>query len=422
MKSKFWTHENRAVVLLALAFGFVFFDRNALNFLTPLLVADLQLSNFEVGMLSSGLSLTWAISGFLLGMVADATGKRRVFLIATVFIFSLCSFVSGMAVSFLTLLACRMAMGLAEGPILPISQSMMMAESSDKRRGLNMGILQTLGAALIGGFAAPLFLVAIGESQGWRVAFCVAGVPGIVLSLLMMKWLREPPSLNNPSRVSTSSSRPPVLWMLKQRNMWLCVLISCCMVAWMVLGWTFLPLYYTKVRQLSGGQMSLVMAALGVAAALFGAFVGPGLSDRIGRKPVVIVLCLLGALTPLSAVYFEGSFPMLVALAFLGWAGAGAMPLVMATIPAETLPVRYVATAIGLTQGIGEIIGGVFAPVIAGRLADQQSLVAPMQIEAGLAIAAAVLAVFLVESAPRRVGSTVMEPMLGGVANGRSAV
>jgi sugar phosphate permease len=77
MGKRFWTPENRAVVMLSLAFGFVFFDRNALNFLTPFFAPEMGLSNTQIGLLSSGLSLTWAVSGFMLGLWADASGRRK---------------------------------------------------------------------------------------------------------------------------------------------------------------------------------------------------------------------------------------------------------------------------------------------------------------------------------------------------------
>jgi MFS transporter, ACS family, hexuronate transporter len=44
------------MVLLSLAFGFVFFDRNALNFLSPLVADELHLSNTHLGIISAGLS------------------------------------------------------------------------------------------------------------------------------------------------------------------------------------------------------------------------------------------------------------------------------------------------------------------------------------------------------------------------------
>src|SRR5204863_408921 len=82
-----------------------------------------------------------------------------------------------------------------------------------------------------------------------------------------------------------------------RRNMILCVLMSIFMVAWMVLGWAFLPLFYVKVRQLSAGEMSVLMSLLGLSAAFF-SFVVPGLSDRLGRRPVVAGCSLLGLLVP----------------------------------------------------------------------------------------------------------------------------
>src|SRR5579875_1182706 len=61
------------VALLSVNFGIVFFDRNALGFLMPFVQPDLRLSNTEVGMLSSALSLTWACAAFGIGIVSDRT-------------------------------------------------------------------------------------------------------------------------------------------------------------------------------------------------------------------------------------------------------------------------------------------------------------------------------------------------------------
>src|SRR5204862_352086 len=104
------------------------------------------------------------------------------------------------------------------------------------------------------------------------------------------------------------------------------VLMSIFMVAWMVLGWAFLPLFYVKVRQLSAGEMSVLMSLLGLSAAFF-SFVVPGLSDRLGRRPVVAGCSLLGLLVPLAALYWHGSLYVLGALIFIGWAASGGLPL-----------------------------------------------------------------------------------------------
>ena len=116
------------VVLLALNFGIVFFDRNALGFLGPNVVPDLKLNNTQWGLLGSGLSFTWAVAAFLIGMVSDKTGSRKGLLILATLCFSVCSFLSGLATSFLLLLGARLLMGVAEGGIMPISQTLIAEE------------------------------------------------------------------------------------------------------------------------------------------------------------------------------------------------------------------------------------------------------------------------------------------------------
>ena len=189
--------------------------------------------------------------------------------------------------------------------------------------------------------------------------------------------------------------------MVRHRNMWLCMLMAIFMVAWMVLGWAFLPLFYTKVRQIGNGQMSVLMSVLGLSAAFF-SFVVPALSDRLGRRPIIVGFNLIGLLVPLAALGFHGSLYMLGALIFIGWSASGTFPLFMGTVPSETIPARYVATSLGMVVGLGEVLGGVFAPAIAGRAADHYGLQAPIVIMGFCAIIGTVLALFLRETAPIR--------------------
>jgi len=179
------------------------------------------------------------------------------------------------------------------------------------------------------------------------------------------------------------------------------------MVSWMILGWVFLPQYYVEVRRLSHSQMKYLMSVLGLSAAFF-SFVVPALSDRLGRRPVIIAFNLIGVLTPLAALFYGGSLVMLGALIFIGWSASGTFPLFMATIPSETIPARFVATCCGLVVGTGEVLGGVSSPWIAGWAADRHGLGAPLYIEAGCALAGTVLALFLRETAPVRLGQRAL--------------
>lgn len=190
-----------------------------------------------------------------------------------------------------------------------------------------------------------------------------------------------------------------LLEMLAVRNVLVCCLISVFMVGWFGIGWTFLPKFLTEVRGMSGPTMGLPLSVLGFSSALSG-FGAPWLSDRIGRKPVMIGFCLLGALTALGAIYFQGSTLALGALLFAGWLASGTFPLFMGVIPGESIPHRYAATAMGLVVCVGEIFGGSGLVPLAGKMADITQLSTAVLLMAGSGAIGAVLCYFLVETAP----------------------
>jgi MFS family permease len=74
----------------------------------------------------------------------------------------------------------------------------------------------------------------------------------------------------------------------------------------------------------------------------------------------------------------------------------------MAVVPSETLAFRGTAAAMGLVVGVGEIIGGVFGPLVAGHIADLFGQSAPMLIAAGMSVLATLVALALIETNPRK--------------------
>ena len=398
------------VTLLSVNFGIVFFDRNALNFLMPFVQPELGLSNTQVGILASALSLTWACAAFGIGVISDRTGSRKGLLILATLAFSACSFLSGLAGSFAALLGARLLMGAAEGGIMPISQAMIAAEVTPERRGLAMGVTQNFGSNLLGSFVAPVLLVAFATAYGWRNAFFLAGIPGLLAAMLMWKLIGEPAvPAGTPSRGAEGSA---MTWAqaFKERNVLICAVMGVLLVSYLVVCWAFMPLYLTQVRGFDAQTMGWLMGTLGISATV-GAFLVSGLSDRIGRRPLMIAMPLIGVILPLGAMYFDGSIWVLAAIFFVGWGLTGIFPLFMATVPSESVDRRHIATVLGVCMGTGEIIGGVLSPSIAGFAADLAGLQAPLWIMLGLAIAGGVLALGLRETAPRIVMRRHAEPV-----------
>jgi len=141
------------------------------------------------------------------------------------------------------------------------------------------------------------------------------------------------------------------------------------------------------------------MGTLGISAAA-ASFLVTGLSDRIGRRPVMIVMPFMGVILPLAALYYAGPVWVMALLFFIGWSMNGIFPMFMATVPSESVDPRHAATALGLTMGTAEVLGGVFSPSLAGMAADATSLAAPLWIMLGLTVASGTVAMFLQETAP----------------------
>ncbi|MEU3962767.1 MFS transporter [Streptomyces buecherae] len=398
-------YENRLLLVLFLAFGFVFFDRQALSFLAPFIDDDFDLSNTELGVLSGALAFTWALSGMVIGRVSDRLGRRKPLLIGAVVLFSVFSAAGGLMTGFFGLLGARALMGVAEGAVLPLSQSLMVEASQEHRRGLNMGLLQGSAAGLLGGIAAPLVVVWVAEHFGWRTVLLLTIVPGLLIAAWMARSVREvPPGVErDPARgrvaAAPAGASTPLREVWAHRNIVLCTLAACCYLTWFVVIITFTPVYLKDEKSFSSGTMSAVMTCFGVAWVLWG-FLTPAISDRVGRRTTMIVFTSVAVLCPLAVVYVDNPL-LLGAVIVLTYTGLGCFTLIMATIPAETVPRGALATALGLVMGVGELTGGVLAPLAAGWASDTWGLETAMYISAGGAAAVVLLAFGLRETAPR---------------------
>jgi predicted MFS family arabinose efflux permease len=370
---------------------------------------ELGLSNSQVGFVAGIFSFIWAIAAFGVSRVSDIIGNRKLLLVIATAAFSACSFLTGLASTFAMLIGARILMGLAEGGVMPISHAMVASEVDPKMRGLAQGVAQNFGSNFFGSFVAPVVLVWLAQEYGWREAFYIAGIPGLICAALIWFTLKEPEKAETApagttaarsNRDAFSAYLVAATEALKVRNIWICVVMGIALVAYLVICWAFMPLYLTQVRGYSDTDTSWLMGTLGISATI-GSFATAGLSDVIGRRPVMIAMPFISVLLPLGAMYYHGPYMGMVAIFFVGWALNGIFPLFMATIPSESVPPAMAATVFGICMGSCEIIGGAGGPAIAGIVADRVGLEGPLWIMAGLTLVGGLFAFGLKETAPR---------------------
>jgi len=393
-------YENRLLLVLTLGGAVAALDAQSMFYLGGFVADSLRLNNSQIGLVSSIVLVAWSISGYAVGKLSDRTGRRKSWLVGAFLLFAVCSFLTGLAASFAMLLGARLLIGLAEGPVIPLSQSIMIESSSPHRRGFNMGVVQNFGAQLVGSLLGPILVVRIATAISWQAAFFLTGIPALLVILLIACCVKEYP----PDRtIAIHSERPTglgTLGLLRVRNVRLCALIACCVVAWYFILLAFLPLYCVRVLGLSAVDMSYVMSAAG-AAGVLSALIVPALSDRLGRKVVMAVFTLGGIAAPLAPLFVGNEPAALIGFVFVGCMALGTVPLIMATVPLESVSPRDASSATGLVMGLGQIAGGFCGPMLGGLLADQWSLSVPLWIAAIAAVLAALLCARLSETAPR---------------------
>lgn len=387
------------VFILSLNFGIVFFDRNALNFLMPFVQPDLRLSDGQIGLIAGAFSFAWALSAFGISRLSDMVGNRKLLLVIATMAFSACSFLTGLASSFAMMIGARILMGIAEGGVMPISHAMVASEVEPKWRGLAQGIAQNLGSNFFGSFVAPVVLVALAATYGWQNAFYIAGIPGIICALLIWFLLDEPEAQEKASGGDASSYIAAVRDVMKIRNVQVCVFMGIVLVGYLVICWAFLPLFLAQNRGFDQTTTSWLMGTLGISATL-GSFTVAGLSDVMGRRPVMIFCSLIAVILPLGAMFYDGGPWGLAVIFFFGWGLNGIFPLFMATVPSESVAPAQAATVFGLCMGSCEILGGAGGPAIAGMLSESFGRTAPLWMMMALAILGGIAAMFLKESAP----------------------
>lgn len=384
------------VAIMFFTWGVVFLDRMAQLYLMPYIAADLSLTEEQVGALASAMAVCWAVSGLLFGMISDRVG-RKVVLVPLTVAFSLLSGVSGLARNFTQLAVIRSIMGAAEGPCWSVLNALVEQSSHPERRGRNVGIVVS-AAALMGLALAPVLTTQIAAHFGWRMAFFVAGLPGLLMAYLIARHIREP---KRPSAPVRKASSPGARSILGYRNIWLCSLAATGFMSWLFLQNAFAPLYITRVEHLDPRVAGFLMGAAGLGSFFIG-ILAPLLSDRIGRRPMLAAMGLLSTVLPLALLCHSlySNLWLLGAILFISQGGQAITALAIVLIPAESVPAAKVGAAIGFVTLVGELAGGTAAPLIAGSLATHWGLQWPLWMSAGGALVVFASALLIRPAAP----------------------
>jgi predicted MFS family arabinose efflux permease len=239
----------------------------------------------------------------------------------------------------------------------------------------------------------------VAEAWGWRAAFFLSAAPGLLLALALAGFMRRD------APVARSAEAPGMgvgaalaaLWRIP--NMRLALAVAGLFTAWLAVQNSFLALYLVQAKGLTPQQMGVALSMGGIAAVI-GGLAFPALSDRIGRKPVCVIGCFAGVFSPLALLWLPGDPVLLAGAILIGWLPLGIAPLYCAVIPSESVPPALTTSAIGLSMGVAELLGGVVAPFAAGQAADAFGLAATLWLCLGCAVAAGVFALGLRETAP----------------------
>ncbi len=190
-----------ALIVLFLINLVNFFDRLIIGAVGEPIRREFELSDTSLGLLSTAFTLLYAFVGIPFGRMADRYPRKRI-LAAGVFAWSLLTFASGFARNFWQIFLLRLGVGVGEASCAPAATSLISDLFPEDKRARAMSIFM-LGLPV--GIALS-FLVSgtVAREYGWRAAFFVAGVPGILLAVAAL-FIREPGRAPHPTVASTTT-------------------------------------------------------------------------------------------------------------------------------------------------------------------------------------------------------------------------
>lgn len=353
-----------------------YFDYYVVSIVLDPIKHEFKVSDTLLGLLSGfSFALLYAFAAVPIARWADR-GDRRLIMTISVAGWSVMTALCGLAQTFGQLVVARLGVALTEPGAAPPSQSLIADYFPPEKRA-------TAAAVLAQGASAAGYAVAIGvggyvaATEGWRAAFLWAGVPGILLAVLVQLFLSEPRrQLGFPNATGRAESVRDSIVRLRAKRSFVCTIIGVTLFAFFAYGTSvFLPSFMIRILHASLKEVSVTWGLIAAVAMILGALSGGWLADRLGRRDARWYAWL-------PAIAFATGVPLywltlstqtlwgFIAMDFPAeWILAIGYSVSFAAIHA-VCGNRRRAVAISLAYFMYMLIGCGFGPLIAGALSD----------------------------------------------------
>ena len=280
--------KNYTLFVLVLVYTSSHVDRQIMGILGQPIKESLQISDTQLGLLTGIMfAVFYATLGMPMAMWADRRNRRNL-ISFSVFLWSGMTALCGAANTFTQLLLLRIGVGVGEAGSNPPSHSMIADLYPKEQRATAMAIFGTginwgiLIGFLVGGW--------INEFYGWRTAFVVVGLPGILLALLVCFTLKEPPrGYADANGEKPATVTPPPFWSVAKFMITNPVLRNIVAASTLIAftGYAsviWVPIYLVRIHGMGTGEVGTYLALfIGVGGAI-GIYLGGRLADFLSAR------------------------------------------------------------------------------------------------------------------------------------------
>lgn len=276
-------YKRFVLVILTIVYAFNFIDRQILVILQEPIKADMNLSDAQLGLLSGfTFAVIYVTAGIPIAFWADRSNRRNI-VAASLAVWSGMTAISGLVTSYTQLLMARVGVGLGEAGGSPPAHSMISDYYPPKQRATALSFYSSgIYVGILVGFA---FGGVLAEMFGWRKAFLIVGIPGVVLAALLLLLVREP-IRGRWDSAATNAQRPSfaeTLRVLRSRRSFWYVATGCALTSFISYGnGNFMPSFLIRNHGMSIADVGLVLSLVAGLSGAIGTFSGGFLADRFG--------------------------------------------------------------------------------------------------------------------------------------------